>query len=38
MEAFMELENERKTVVRFGLKLVTSGMTTGTGGNLCVVD
>ena len=34
----MELENERKTVVRFGLKLVTSGLTTGTGGNLSVVD
>lgn len=38
MEAFMELENERKTVVRFGLKLVASGLTTGTGGNLSVVD
>jgi L-fuculose-phosphate aldolase len=38
MEAFMELENERKTVVRFGLKMVTSGLTTGTGGNLSVVD
>jgi len=34
----MELENERKTVVRFGLKMVTSGLTTGTGGNLSVVD
>lgn len=34
----MELENERKSIVRFGLKMVESGLTTGTGGNLSVVD
>lgn len=38
MEAFMELENERKTVARFGLKMVESGLTTGTGGNLSIID
>lgn len=34
----MELENERKAVVRFGLKMVESGLTTGTGGNLSIID
>ena len=34
----MELENERKTVARFGLKMVESGLTTGTGGNLSIID
>jgi L-fuculose-phosphate aldolase len=38
MEAFMQLETERKTVVRFGLKMVKSGLTTGTGGNLSIID
>ncbi len=34
----MELENERDAVVRFGLKMVASGLTTGTGGNLSIID
>jgi len=34
----MQLEAERKAVVRFGLKLVESGLTTGTGGNLSIID
>ena len=34
----MQLENERNAVVRFGLKLVESGLTTGTGGNLSMID
>jgi len=34
----MELEAERKAVVRFGLKMVESGLTTGTGGNLSIID
>ncbi len=34
----MQLETERKAVVRFGLKLVESGLTTGTGGNLSIID
>ncbi|WP_321494378.1 L-fuculose-phosphate aldolase [uncultured Desulfobacter sp.] len=34
----MELESERKAVVRFGLKMVESGLTTGTGGNLSIID
>lgn len=34
----MQLEIERKTVVRFGLKMVESGLTTGTGGNLSIID
>jgi len=34
----MELENERNAVVRFGLKMVESGLTTGTGGNLSIID
>jgi len=38
MEAFMELRNEREAVVRFGLKMVESGLTTGTGGNLSILD
>lgn len=38
MEAFMELRNEREAVVRFGLKMVESGLTTGTGGNLSIID
>jgi len=32
----MELEAERKAIVRFGLKMVESGLTTGTGGNLSI--
>jgi len=38
MEAFMELETEREAIVRFGLKMVASGLTTGTGGNLSIID
>jgi L-fuculose-phosphate aldolase len=38
MEAFMQLETERNTIVRFGLKLVESGLTTGTGGNLSIIN
>jgi L-fuculose-phosphate aldolase len=38
MEAFMQMETERKAVVRFGLKMVESGLTTGTGGNLSIID
>jgi len=38
MEVFMELENEREAIVRFGLKMVESGLTTGTGGNLSIID
>jgi len=34
----MELETERKAVVRFGLKMVESGLTTGTGGNLSIIN
>ncbi len=34
----MELENIRKTIVRFGNKMVASGLTTGTGGNLSMID
>lgn len=34
----MELENEREAIVRFGLKMVGSGLTTGTGGNLSMID
>ncbi|WP_320040251.1 L-fuculose-phosphate aldolase [uncultured Desulfobacter sp.] len=34
----MELENEREAIVRFGLKMVKSGLTTGTGGNLSIID
>ncbi len=34
----MELENQRKAIVHFGLKMVKSGLTTGTGGNLSIVD
>ena len=34
----MELESERETIVRFGLKMVESGLTTGTGGNLSIID
>lgn len=34
----MTLEKERKAIVRFGLKMVESGLTTGTGGNLSMVD
>ncbi|MDX2441944.1 MAG: class II aldolase/adducin family protein, partial [Desulfobacterales bacterium] len=32
------METERKAVVRFGLKMVESGLTTGTGGNLSIID
>ncbi|MDX2440800.1 MAG: class II aldolase/adducin family protein [Desulfobacterales bacterium] len=38
MEAFMQMETERKAVVHFGLKMVESGLTTGTGGNLSIID
>jgi len=34
----MELETEREAIVRFGLKMVASGLTTGTGGNLSIID
>jgi L-fuculose-phosphate aldolase len=34
----MELENQRNAVARFGLKMVASGLTTGTGGNLSMID
>ena len=34
----MELENEREAIVRFGRKMVESGLTTGTGGNLSIID
>lgn len=34
----MALEKERKAIVRFGLKMVESGLTTGTGGNLSMLD
>jgi len=34
----MLLKNERETVVRFGNKLITSGLTTGTGGNLSILN
>lgn len=34
----MLLEKERAQIVEFGRKLVTSGLTTGTGGNLSCVD
>ena len=37
-ETFMELENERNAVVGFGRKMVASGLTTGTGGNLSIID
>ncbi len=38
MEAFMDFENEKEAVVRFGLKMVSSGLTTGTGGNLSIIN
>jgi len=38
MEAFMQLETQRKAIVGFGLKMVESGLTTGTGGNLSIID
>ncbi|WP_020587983.1 L-fuculose-phosphate aldolase [Desulfobacter curvatus] len=34
----MKLKDEREAVVRFGLKMVESGLTTGTGGNLSIID
>ena len=34
----MELETIRKAIARFGLKMVESGLTTGTGGNLSIFD
>jgi L-fuculose-phosphate aldolase len=34
----MRLEKERKEIVTFGRKLLTSGLTAGTGGNLSVVN
>jgi len=34
----MLLENERDTIVRFGNKLISSGLTTGTGGNLSILN
>ncbi|MCG8550517.1 MAG: L-fuculose-phosphate aldolase [Desulfobacterales bacterium] len=34
----MELEDDRDAIVRFGLKMVKSGLTTGTGGNLSIID
>ena len=34
----MQLETEKEMIVRFGLKMVESGLTTGTGGNLSIID
>ncbi len=34
----MRLEKERKEIVKFGKKLLTSGLTAGTGGNLSVAN
>ena len=34
----MRLEKERKEIVRFGRKLLSSGLTAGTGGNLSIVN
>ena len=34
----MRLEKERKEIVNFGRKLLTSGLTAGTGGNLSIVN
>ncbi|UCF93171.1 MAG: L-fuculose-phosphate aldolase [Desulfobacterales bacterium] len=34
----MLLEKERKAIIRFGQKLVTSNLTTGTGGNLSLAN
>jgi len=34
----MRLEKERKEIVAFGRKLLTSGLTAGTGGNLSIVN
>ena len=34
----MRLEKERKEIVTFGRKLLTSGLTAGTGGNLSVAN
>jgi L-fuculose-phosphate aldolase len=34
----MRLEKERKEIVQFGRKLLTSGLTAGTGGNLSIVN
>jgi len=34
----MRLEKERKEIVTFGRKLLTSGLTAGTGGNLSIVN
>jgi L-fuculose-phosphate aldolase len=34
----MLLENQRTAIVEFGKKLVKSGLTTGTGGNLSAID
>lgn len=34
----MQLENQRKLVADYGRKLITSGLTTGTGGNISVLD
>jgi L-fuculose-phosphate aldolase len=34
----MQLEKERQQVVEYGKKLITSGLTTATGGNLSILD
>ncbi|WDP93116.1 MAG: L-fuculose-phosphate aldolase [Desulfobacter sp.] len=34
----MEMEAQRKAIVGFGRKMVASGLTTGTGGNLSIID
>jgi L-fuculose-phosphate aldolase len=34
----MRLEKERKEIVTFGRKLLTSGLTAGTGGNLSIIN
>jgi L-fuculose-phosphate aldolase len=38
MEAAMLLEEERKTIVEFGRKMLTSNLTTGSGGNLSIFN
>ena len=34
----MALKKKRKAIVRFSLKMIESGLTTGTGGNLSMLD
>ena len=37
-EESMRLQKERKEIVKFGKKLLTSALTAGTGGNLSVAN